>query len=81
MVEIKGKLSDLFKDAETDIELTEELLDSMINSPIIKDYKCVGVVKYVNKDADEWSGFLLNPARATLSADMKCRSINLINLQ
>ena len=83
MVEIKGKLSDLFKSSfeEFTVELTEELLESMINRPIIKNYKCVGIIKHADKDKDEWSGFLFDTVSAGLSSDKKqCVSVELLNL-
>lgn len=81
MVEIKGKLSSLFGRTNMDIELTEELLASMINCPITKDSICIGVIKGVNKNKDEWSGFLFDTVAAEISEDKKyCQSINFINL-
>lgn len=82
MVEIKGKLSDLFKCYyEINIELNENLLESMISRPIIKDHKCVGIIKDVDKDKDEWRGVLFNDAIANLSIDTKqCVSVKLLNL-
>ena len=80
MVEIKGKLSDLFKNVNyyPVKEMTDDILDSMIDRPIVKDSKCIGIIKHVDKDKDEWSGMLFDSTIIRLSPDMKhCQNVEL----
>lgn len=81
MVEIKGKLSSLFGRGEIHIEVTDEILESMINRPITKDGRCIGIIKSVDVKNDEWTGFLFDTVAAGISADMKyCTSVSLLSL-
>jgi hypothetical protein len=80
MVEVKGKLSSLFGRVEIYTEVTDEILESLINRPITKDGKCIGIIKNVDVENDEWSGFLFDSVAAGISEDNKCTSINFINL-
>ena len=71
MIEIKGKLTELFKrpDTEIEIEPSDTLLESMINTPILKDGRIIGIIKKADKD--EWSGFLFDTAEVEVSLDME----------
>ena len=76
MVEIKGKLSSLFERLYSkNIKLTDSLLESMINRPIIKDGRCMGIIKSINKDKDEWSGFLFDTLEVGISVDTNTEEI------
>jgi hypothetical protein len=81
MVEVKGKLSSLFKRTACYTEVTDEILESMIDCPITKDGTCIGIIKKVNVKHDEWSGYLFDAVAAEVSRDMKyCQSINFISV-
>lgn len=81
MVEIKGKISDLFKCPDTEINevVDDNLLESVIDSPITKNGRIVGVVKHIDKDKNEWKGFLFNNVKAWVHSG-KCFSVNLMDL-
>ena len=80
MVEVKGKLTSLFNRVECYTEVTDEILESLIDRPITKDGRCIGIIKSVDAKNDEWSGFLFDTVTVGISADNKCTSINFINL-
>lgn len=47
MLKISGLLSELFKNNEIDITITDELCESMINKPIVdKNENVIGAITY-----------------------------------
>lgn len=58
MISIKGKLSDLY-----DVVPTYLTLASVKNCPIVQDGKCIGIVKYIDTDKDEWQGYLFGDTK------------------
>ncbi len=58
MIEIKGKLSNLY-----DVMPSTATLVSIKNCPIVQDGKCIGIVKQVDINEDEWSGYLFGDTK------------------
>ena len=71
MIEVRGYIDDLLANEEyknffADIENKEEFLMTMIDAPIIKNGKPVGVVNDIDFDDMTWSGVIWNNARVEI---------------
>ena len=73
MIDISGKLSELFKNSNNvEIKITDRLCQTMLNAPIIdSEEKVIGVIVDYDLENDRWFGVLFKKEYAELQVNNK----------
>lgn len=73
MIDISGKLSELFKNSNNiEINITDRLCQTMLNTPIIDGKgKVIGSIVDYDLEGDRWFGVLYKKEYAELQANNK----------
>lgn len=81
MLEVKGNLSELFKDVKDgNIHNNQDLIYTMLNRPITYDSKeIVGVITHVDIEKNEWRGWIYKDVVLQTALDISfCMGVEIV---